>query len=362
MSNQLNEIKTDKQFVKNAVEAAIRIGLIFLLVIWSYEILNPFLVPVLWGAIIAISIAPIVVKVEVLLNAKRSIVATFFTIFALALLAVPVFLLSDTMVDNLHTLATSLQNNEINIPMPEEKVKEIPVIGNKLYDVWALASENIEHVISKFSPQIKMVGASLLKLAGGILSSVLQFIVAIIIAGIFIANKEGSIKVTHVISKRVFGDKGVEWVDLSAKTIRSVVQGILGIAIIQATLAALGLYVIDMPAAGLLSLLVLFVAIIQLPPILILGPAAAYVFSYTDSTSASIFLVYSILVSMSDGFLKPLLLGRGVNIPMLVILIGAIGGMVTAGIIGLFLGSVILALAYKLFVAWLNENPEYEKV
>jgi predicted PurR-regulated permease PerM len=262
------------------------------------------------------------------------------------------------MIKNLQNIATSLKDGSLTIPMPSEKVANIPLIGHKLHDTWAMASQNLEETVSKYAPQIKSLASFFLKAAGGILSSLAQFVAAIIIAGIFLAHANGSVKATHIVFTRLFAQKGVEWANLSAATIRSVVQGVLGIAVIQATLAAIGLFMVDMPAAALLSVLVLFVAIIQLPPLLILGPAAAYVFSYADNSTATIFLIYSVLVSMSDGFLKPFLLGRGVDIPMLVILIGAIGGMIISGIIGLFLGAVILALAYKLFVAWLNENPQ----
>jgi len=132
-----------------------------------------------------------------------------------------------------------------------------------------------------------------------------------------------------------------------------VVKGVLGVAVIQMFLAAIGLVAIGVPAAGLWAGAVLVLAIIQLPPILILGPIAVWVFSVADPVPATIFLVYSIIVSLSDAFLKPMLLGRGVEVPMLVILMGAIGGAITMGIIGLFLGSVILALGYQIFVAWM---------
>jgi predicted PurR-regulated permease PerM len=136
---------------------------------------------------------------------------------------------------------------------------------------------------------------------------------------------------------------------------------VLGVALIQTFLAAIGLLVMGVPGAGIWAAIVLLLAIMQLPPILILGPIAAWVFSTADPVPATIFLVYSIIVSFSDGVLKPMFLGRGVDVPMLVILLGAIGGMISSGIIGLFIGAVILALGYQLFQFWLNdgeENPE----
>jgi predicted PurR-regulated permease PerM len=133
-------------------------------------------------------------------------------------------------------------------------------------------------------------------------------------------------------------------------------QGVIGVAIIQAVLSAIGMVVAGVPAAILWTVMVLVCAVSQLPPILILGPVAAYVFSANETTPAVIFLVWSILVSASDGFLKPMLMGRGVDIPMLVILIGAIGGMMLSGIIGLFVGAVVLAIMYTLFMSWMDDS------
>ena len=140
---------------------------------------------------------------------------------------------------------------------------------------------------------------------------------------------------------------------MSIATIRSVVKGVLGVAFIQAVLSAIGLVLMDVPAAGVWALIILVLAIVQLPPVLILGPIAVWVFSVADTTPATIFAIYAVIVSASDSFLKPMFLGRGMDIPMLVILLGAIGGAFMSGIIGLFTGSVTLAVGYKLLVAWM---------
>ena len=160
------------------------------------------------------------------------------------------------------------------------------------------------------------------------------------------------------VFSRLVGDRGEHLVDNSTATIRSVVQGVLGVAIIQTTLISAGFYVADVPAASILTLIVLFLAIVQLPTILIVLPVIIYVFSANSTGFAVGFMIWSVVASMSDTFLKPLMLGRGLEIPMLIILIGAIGGMILFGIIGLFLGSVILALAFQLFQGWMTFDKE----
>ena len=184
----------------------------------------------------------------------------------------------------------------------------------------------------------------------------LLFLVSLIIAGVFMAKADAVEASIKRLMTRVVGDQGAEWTDLSAATVRSVVQGVLGVAVIQAILSAIGLVVMDVPAWGIWVVIVLFLAIVQLPPILILGPIMVYVWSYADTTPALIFTIYGIIVSGSDVWLKPMLLGRGLDVPMPVILLGAIGGMMASGIIGLFAGAVVLALWYKLFGLWLEST------
>jgi len=186
-----------------------------------------------------------------------------------------------------------------------------------------------------------------------------MFILSIIISGILLASSSGAYHVSLKIFTRLTGDKqGQHFTDLAAATIRSVAQGVLGVAMIQTVLAAIGMYFMDVPGWGLWSILILVLAVAQLPPLLVLGPVVVYVFSVAETTPAVIFTVWSLLVSMSDGFLKPIFLGRGMETPMLVILLGAIGGMLMSGILGLFVGAIVLALGYELFMAWLNQNQE----
>jgi len=158
------------------------------------------------------------------------------------------------------------------------------------------------------------------------------------------------------------GEKGDEWAVLTTLTIRSVVTGVIGVAVIQAFFALIGLLLMGVPFAVLLALGIMFLTIIQVPALVIIGPVIAYVFSQGSGTAEIIFTVYMLIVGASDGVLKPLLMGRGVDIPMLVILIGAIGGMILMGMIGLFIGAVVFALAYKLFGLWIAEVEEAEEV
>jgi predicted PurR-regulated permease PerM len=354
MSNGSNNPAYDKTMVNSMVESALRIGLIFFLLAWAFNIIRPFIIPIVWGGIIAIALMPIMLKLKQALGGRQKTAAAIITLLCITVLIVPTVIISDSLLETGQTVSIAIEKGEIDVPPPPAEVAEWPVIGEPTHQFWSLASRNLGAALKKVEPQLKQVGGWLIGRIGGGIVGVLMFLVSLLIAGAFLGASESVIAGLKKLASRVAGVKGPELVDMSASTVRSVVQGVLGIAVIQAVLAAIGMFSIGVPAAALWTLLVLLLAVVQLPPLLILGPAVVYVFSYADTTPAVIFAVWSLFVSVSDSFLKPLLLGRGLDIPMLVILIGAIGGMLLNGIIGLFVGAVVLAVVYKLFGEWLN--------
>lgn len=341
-------------FSEDAIDSAIKIALLFLLVIWCFNIVKPFAMPVLWGIILAVALFPLFNLLKRLLGVSNKLTATLLTLITLAILIVPTIMLTSSMIDSGKQLSNKIESGTLTIPMPSDSVKEWPLIGEQTHQAWSLASTNLEAAANKYKEQIKDIGKTLLSGVAGAGGTVLQFILSLIIAGVLLANAEWGQKLAHALAIRVAGSNGEEFASLAGNTLKSVAQGLVGIALIQGVLSAFGLLVMDVPAAGVWVVLIVFLAIIQLPPILILGPIAAYVFTTHDTTPAVLFLIYALIVSVSDAFLKPMLLGRGVDIPMLIILLGAIGGMILSGIIGLFVGAVVLSLGYKLFIAWLD--------
>ena len=358
MSNS-SRSEEDKAFHKKTMDAAIRIALLALLVLWCFNIVRPFIMPVLWGAIMAVAIYPLFVKAYAAFGGRQKLTATLITLLALAILIVPTVMLSGSMIESSKTLAADIEAGTLTVPPPSDKVKDWPLIGEKLHSAWSLASTNLEGALEKFKPQVEAVGKWLLSGAAGVGGGVLMFVISIIIAGAFLVYGRSGSQAMESIAGRVMGKQnGKEFVDLTGATIRSVAQGVLGVALIQSVLAGIGLLVMGVPYAGIWAVLVLLLAIIQLPPLLILGPIIVYEFSVAETVPAVIFMIWSLIVSVSDGFLKPLFLGRGMDIPMLVILLGAIGGMILSGIIGLFVGAVVLAVGYTLFMAWLDQEQQ----
>jgi predicted PurR-regulated permease PerM len=350
----MNSLQTSNNNTVQAIEIAIRLGLIFLILAWCLQILTPFISLVAWGAIIAVAIYTPFLKLVDKLGGKKKLAVTLIVVLGIAIILVPVISMSTSMVDGATNLGTQISEGKVQVPPPPDYVEDWPLVGKKTYSFWLQASQNMKATLEQYPHQLAAVGKKMLRAAAGVGTGVLQFIVSFIIAAVFLMNAEGAGKAMRRLANRLSAQQGDELLDMSISTIRSVAVGVIGIAFIQAMLGGLGMMFVGVPAAGLLAIFILVLAIAQLPPLLILGPVAIYVFSAESTTVASIFLVWSIIVSFSDAVLKPLFLGRGVDVPMLVILLGAIGGMITAGIVGLFVGAIVLALGYKLLVEWVQ--------
>ena len=349
----------DKSFLANAMASFIQIGAVFLLIMWCFNIVRPFIGVMVWGLIIAVALYPVHLSLAEKLGGRDKWSRTILVLIGLAIIIVPTWLLAESSIEGIKFVTTELEDGSVTIPPPSDSVADWPVIGERVHQVWSDANRNLEATLNQFQPQLQSMGQSLVSFAGSAAGSVFQFIFATIIAGVLLGQGQGGYQVTRNIANSLTGtESGEKLTNLSILTIRSVVKGVLGVAVIQTILAAIGLVAIGMPAAGLFAGAVLVLAIVQLPPILILGPIALWYFSVADGMPATIFLIYAMVVSMSDAFLKPMLLGRGVETPMLVILIGAIGGAITQGIVGLFIGAVVLALGYELFIAWMAPDSE----
>jgi predicted PurR-regulated permease PerM len=339
---------TDRNFQKNAMASFIQIAALVILVVWCLRIVAPFVSVILWGLIIAVALYPLHSSLAAKIGDREKTSATLFVLLGLAILLVPAYIFTESSV--------KLNSGSVSISPPNESVAEWPLIGETVYEIWSGAADNLEETLNRFQDELRALGRQVVRFAGSTAIGILQFVASIIIAGVFLVSAEGGRRTALKFSSSLVGGSGEALTDLAIATIRNVAKGVLGVAIIQALLSAIGLVLIGVPAAGIWTFAVLMLAIMQLPPIFVLGPIAIWVFSVADPIPATIFLVYALIVSASDGFLKPLFLGRGMEIPMLVILLGAIGGMIMSGIVGLFIGAVVLALGYQILMAWMETD------
>jgi predicted PurR-regulated permease PerM len=327
---------------------ALRLGLVLLITYWCYKIVAPFIPLVLWGAIIAVAVYPLHRKLAARLGNRIKLSATLITLLGMLILTAPVVVLTESLVDSSMDLAAGLAEGSVQVPPPPERVQEWPLVGEKLYSTWLLASENISAALDRFRPQLETVRHRLIATAGGAGAAFLQMFFSIIVAGVFLGAAESSMAGVRSVVHWLVGERGPVLLAMSEATVRSVARGVLGVAFIEATLAAIGMMVAGVPAAGFWTFLILVLSIVQVPPLLILVPMIFYVLSAAEPFGATVFVILSILVIAVDTFVKPVLLGRTADAPMLVILMGAIGGMMLAGIVGLFVGSVVLVLGWEL--------------
>jgi predicted PurR-regulated permease PerM len=340
------------------VEIAVRLGAVLVLVAWCLQIVAPFVGIVLWALIIAIAADGLCDAVAGWLGNRRTLAAALIVAIALLILLVPAALLSDTLITGAHRFSAQVESEGFHVPTPPERIAEWPLVGPRLYAGWKLASDNLAEALGRVAPQLAAVSSWLLRAAGAAGVGLLQLLASLILAGFFLAHSEGRQAGLGRVASRLAGPRGSQFADLAYATVRSVVQGIVGVAVIQALLAGAGLAAAGVPAPGLWALLVLVAAIVQLPVALVLIIPVVIVFSRDSTTVAFAFLAWCAFVALIDNVLKPLMFSRGAKVPTLVIFLGAIGGMLSMGIIGLFLGAVVLSLGYEMLVAWLTEPEE----
>jgi len=343
---------------EKAVDIAIRLSVLAFVIVFCFLILKPFIPLVVWGIILAVALYPVYEAVNAKLGDRRKLTAVILTIAALLIIILPGIHLAASSVDGIKAINDKLKHEELKIPPPPDRVAEWWVIGSAVHGLWQQASVNLEATLQRYQPQVTASVKWLLSTMVGTLLGVLMFAVSIIIAGILMATASSGEQMTRRLFIRLVGERGADFADISEQTIRGVVKGILGVAVIQALLAGLGFWIAGIPGAGVWAFLCLVLAIVQIG----IGPVVLgviiYAFSNMTTLPAVILTIYLVVVAVGDGPLKAILLGRGAPVPMAVIFLGAIGGFIWIGFLGLFLGAVILSLSYKLFEAWMGSNSD----
>ena len=338
---------------ENLVDVIIRLAVLFFLIGWCFIILRPFVLILIWAAVIAIAIYPLF---EIFLKAfRRKVLASVvLTLMMLSILVVPSYLVTRSLFGEVSYLHQLYKDGQLVIPPPGDRTANWPSITKPITDFWTLASENLQSAMMQYADQLKAAGTWLLAAAAGVGTGVLQFVISIIIAGVFLIYSTSIASSATRIFTKFAGSNGEVFASTTVITVRSVVKGILGVAVIQASMAGIGFFVAGVPYAAVWTVACLFFAIIQVGAGPIAIPVMIYMFSATDTLTAVLLAIWLVITLISDNILKPLLLGRGAPAPMLVVFLGAIGGFITSGFLGLFLGAVILTIGYKLFIVWLE--------
>lgn len=340
---------------QNTIDNIIRIGLIGLIVAWSIMIIAPFIGVLLWGIIIAVSAYPAFVWLTDKLGGRAGLAAAIFVVLMFALIIGPIAGSIPGLTDSIRALATQIQSGSLAIPEASESVRQWPIVGEQLFDLWQQAATNLTELLARFQPQLRGASVSILSSVAAVGLAILQFVAAVIVAGVILAHHEGAAALANQLAQRIVPESRERYLSLTENTVRGVTMGVVGVAILQAILAGIGFAVVGVPAAALWAAICLVLAIVQISMAVVIIPIGIYVFSGHELLPSLLFIVWNIPVLALDNVLKPILMGRGVDAPMLVIFVGAIGGFISFGFLGLFFGAVVLVIAYDLLIAWLDE-------
>jgi predicted PurR-regulated permease PerM len=349
-----------KTSTNSVYDTMIRMFMIILIVGWCLAIMMPFVHIILWGIIIAIAFLPLHQSLSKKLGGKPKLASTIIVLVSLAIVLIPSWLFIDSIVEGIQSLKADYKAGTLTIPPPSDKVKSWPVIGEQLFTAWSSGSEGLKGFLFQYKEQLAGFFKTIVQGLMGNISAILQMAGSVIIAGILLVV-EGTGEGIRRFFRKLAGSRGDEYADITKMTVGNVVKGVLGVALIQSFVAGLGFLLAGVPFAGLWTLLVFILGVLQIPALLVILPVVIYIFSVKETTPAVLWTIYLLVAGLSDNVLKPILLGKGAPVPMLVIFIGVIGGFVFSGFIGLFTGAIIMSIGYKIFVGWLNQENMTER-
>jgi len=337
---------------EDVIRIAIRLGLLALLIYWSLVLLRPFLPVLAWAAVLAVALNPAYGWLTVHLGNRPRIAAFITSLALLAVFVAPATWLGVGLVDGLRSISDQLTSGEIAIPSPPASVRDWPVIGVSLYGFWTMASDNLAAAFREFAPHLKPLAGPILAIAGSAGTGTLKFLLSVVIAGFLLPSGPCIVAGARTILTRIVPQRSADFLALAGATVRTVTQGVIGVAVVQALLAGAGLKVAGVPHSGLLAFAILVLGIVQIGSAPILLPVIIWVWTVKSVDVAVLATIYLVLVGLSDNALKPFMMGRGLSTPVLVIFMGVLGGTLAHGIVGLFVGPIVLAVAWELLMAW----------
>lgn len=338
-------------------DTTIRLFILLLIVAWCLAIMYPFVSIILWSLILALAMYPLHSMLAKKMGGRPKLASVIIVCSILVIIILPTWLLIGSLVEQVKELKVSYDNGTLSIPPPAEKIKAWPIIGQQFYDIWLAASDNLAQLLLKYKDQIIEVGGKIGKGILGAVGGIVQIMVSLVIAAILLAIG-GTGEEVRKFFRKLAGERGDEFADMTVKTVASVVKGVIGVALILALLNGIIFMLAGVPYAGIWTLLAFVLAVLQIPLIFVTLPIIIYLFAEKELMTAIIWAALIFVAGLSDNVLKPILLGKGAPVPMLVIFIGVIGGFIFSGFIGLFTGAIVMSLGYRLFVGWVNSDSE----
>lgn len=353
----------EDRWSRKLLDVLLRAGVIVALVLLCYRIFSPFIGLTAWSIILAVTLYPLHQKLARRMGGKQGLAATALVLLGIVLIGVPTALLMGALGDSLQQFVASVRAGTLKVPEPSPAVATWPIIGRKVHDLWSQAHTDLPALVRSMEPQLRDLARQALQVVASIAGGALLFLFSFIVAGIIMAWGQPGARSIRAIFTRLVGPlRGEEFAMLCTQTIRAVALGVLGVAFIQALAFGIVLMMAKVPFTGVIALVVLLVGIVQVPAILVSLPVIIYIWSSGDyaTPQAITYTVLLLIAGMLDNVLKPLLLGRGVDAPMPVVLLGALGGLASSGLLGMFVGATFLALGYQAFTWWVANSPDIE--
>jgi predicted PurR-regulated permease PerM len=345
-----------RSFDAKFTDLVIRLTLVGVFTFFSLTLLAPFAIMVIWAVILAVALYPAFSALRNLFGGRGGLAATVITLLGLVIIVAPLGAGTVNVAETTLELVSRFENQTVAVPRPPETVKEWPVIGERVHAAWSLASTNLEAAVKRFGPPLLQAAGAIVGKIAGVGFGMLGFAVSVLIAGFLFVPGPRLGETIKVFARRIAADRGASFVDLAGATIRNISRGVIGVALLQALLTSLILTLFGVPAAGAIAFLVLLFCIVQVGPIPVILPVIIWVWTTKDTGPALVLTLLLIVIPVIDNVLKPILMARGLSTPMLVILLGVIGGTVTYGLIGLFLGPILLGIFYELLMAWVKDE------
>ncbi|MHC2435344.1 AI-2E family transporter [Bradyrhizobium sp. USDA 4451] len=351
-------MKTLRQLVAGDefIQLAIRLGLLALLIAWSFVLVRPFVPILAWSVVLAVALHPVFNWLLGMLGGRAGIAALVLTLASLGVVIGPATWLGIGAVEGVRELAGQLSAGNVVVPSPPPEVKDWPLVGGPLYEVWDRASTNLRAVLHEVVPHLKPLGGTLFAFASNAGVGMLKFLLAVVLAGFLFPHGLQLAAACRSFLSRIVPEQSEHFLGLAGTTIRAVSRGVIGIAVLQSLLAGIGFKLAGIPSAGLVAFVVMLLAIVQVGAAIVLVPIIIWLWSAKDFTTALALTLFFLVVGVLDNVLKPLVMGRGLTTPAPVILVGVIGGTLAHGIVGLFIGPIILAVAWELVTAWIRDD------
>jgi len=327
------------------------------LILGSLWILRPFLGATIWATMVVVATWPVLLGLQRLLWGRRALAVAVMTSVLLLVFVVPLSLAILTIVTESDRLIGWARGFSIaELPPPPDVIRHLPFVGPKVAAAWEQAvASGAEGLVAKLAPYANDIVKWFVSEVGGVGFLVLQFLLTVVISALMYAGGEGAADTVKRFGRRLAGERGENTVKLAGQAIRGVALGVGVTAIVQSVVSGIGLAIVGVPFAGLLTAVIFMLCIAQLGPMLVLVPVVAWLYWTGDAGWGTFLLLLTLVVGTMDNFLRPILIRRGADLPLLLILAGVIGGLVAFGLVGIFVGPVLLAVSYKLLADWIAE-------